>query len=105
MPKEDSGDGMFNSIDGVPWELQPGVERQSREQSAFGWPSSNPRETSPTADNRGAVAKKSLHQAISGIGEVRVHGHVYRVPACEIGIDAGGPLCGCRARDCQAHDR
>ena len=29
VPKEDSGDGMlFNSIKGVPWELQPGVERE-----------------------------------------------------------------------------
>ena len=28
-PKEDSGDGMlFNSIKGVPWELQPGIERE-----------------------------------------------------------------------------
>ena len=59
---------------GVPWE-----------QSAGGCPSSNPRET---ADNWGAVAKKSL-QAISGIGDVRIH-EVYRVPACEIGIEAGG---------------
>ena len=50
-------------------------------------PGSNPRETSPTAANRGAVVKKSLHQAISGIGEVRVHGQMYRVPKCEIVID------------------
>ena len=29
VPKEDSGDGMlFNSIKGVSWELQPGVERE-----------------------------------------------------------------------------
>ena len=29
VPKEDSRDGMlFNSIKGVPWQLQPGVERQ-----------------------------------------------------------------------------
>ena len=29
VPKTDSGDGMlFNSIKGVPWELQPGVERE-----------------------------------------------------------------------------
>ena len=80
---------LFDSIKGVLWELQPGIER-SREQSAVGCLSSNPRETNPTADNREAVAKNSLHQAISGIGEVRVHGQVYRVPACEVGIEAGG---------------
>ena len=49
--------------------------------------------------------KKSLHQAISGIGEVRVQGQVYRVPACEIGIEAGGSQRGMPCQDCQAHDR
>ena len=105
VPKEDSGDGMlFNNIKGVPWELQLRVER-NREQSAVGCPSCNPRERSSTSDKRRAAAKKSLHQAISGIVEVRVHGQVYRVPACEIGIEAGGPQRGVPCHDCQAHDR
>ena len=39
-------------------------------------------------DSRRTVAKTSLHQAISGIGEVRVHRQMYRVPACEIEIEA-----------------
>ena len=63
------------------------------------------RETSSTADNRGAAAKKSLHQAISGIGEERVHGQVYRVPACEIGVEAGGSQRGVPCQGCQARDR
>ena len=67
---------LFNSIKGVPWEPQLGVEREVVNRVR------NPRETSSTADSRGTVAKKSLHQAISGIGEVRAHGQVYRVPAC-----------------------
>ena len=54
-----------------------------------------------TADSRGTVAKKSLHQATSGIGEVRVHGQVYRVPACESGIKAGGSQRGMLCQDCQ----
>ena len=33
---------------------------------------------SPSADSRGTVAKTSLHQAISGVGEVRVHRQMYR---------------------------
>ena len=76
-----------------------------REQSAVGCPSCTASSTSSTANNRGAVAKKGLHQAISGIGEVRVHGQVYRVPACEIGIKVGGPQRGVPCQDCQAHDR
>ena len=40
VPKEDSGDGvLFNSIKGVPWELQPGVEsiRRSVELARYGY--------------------------------------------------------------------
>ena len=47
-------------------------------------------ERSPTADNRVTVAKTSLHQAISGTGEVRVHRQMYRGPTCEIGFEASG---------------
>ena len=105
VPKEDSGDGMlFNSIKGVPWDLQPGVERDivNRELDAR---AAVPEAQAPPPTKGGAVAKKSLHQAISGIGEVRVHRPVYRVPACEIVIEAGGPQCGVPCTDCQAHDR
>ena len=56
--------------------------KESREQGAIGCPGCNPRERSPTADCRGTVAKTSLHQAISGIGEVQVHRQMYRVPTC-----------------------
>ena len=62
------------------------------------------RERGSTADSRGTVAKNCLHQAISGVGEVRVHGQVYRVPACEIGIRAGGSQRGMPCQDCQAYD-
>ena len=64
---------LFNSIKGALWDLQLGVERErerDREQSAVGCQSCSSGSTSSTADNWGAVAKKSLHQAISGIGEV-----------------------------------
>ena len=54
--------------------------------------SRNPRETSSTIDNWGAAAK--------------VHKPVYRVPACEIGIAAGGHSEECRARIVRhIHDR
>ena len=52
--------------------------KRYREQSAVGYQSCRSGRTSSTADNRGAVATKSLHQANSGIGEVRVHGPVHR---------------------------
>ena len=81
------------------------LELRDHEQSAVGCPSCNPRETSSTADNWGAAARKSLQQAISGLGEVRVHGEVYRVRACEIGIEAGGSQRGVPCQDRQAHDR
>ena len=80
------------------------LELRSREQSAVGCPCCNPRETSSTADSRGTVAKDILHQAISGLGEVRVHGQMYRVPACEIGIEIRGSQRGLPCQDCQAHD-
>ena len=56
----------------APWDLQPGVEREivNRVQSDVRAAVLEAQKTS-TADNRGAVAKKSSHQAISGIGEVR----------------------------------
>ena len=75
---------LFNSIKGgtTTWRRE-----RSREQSAVGCLGCNPRETSSTVDSRGKVAKNSYHQVISAIGEVRVHGQVYRVPACEIGIE------------------
>ena len=34
-----------------------------------------------------------------------VHRHRYRVPSCEIGIEAGGSQRGMPCKDCQAHDR
>ena len=88
VPKEDSGDGMlFNSIRGVVNKVQ------------LGCPGCN-----PTADSRGTVAKTSLHQAISGIGEVRLHRQMYRVPACEIGIEAGGSQRRIPCQDREAHE-
>ena len=64
-----------------------------------------PERQSSTVDDRGAAARASLHRAISGIGEVRVHRQVYPVPACEIGIEADGSQRGVPCQDCQAHDR
>ena len=64
---------------------------RNREQSAIGCPSCSARSTSSNTNDREAVAKKSLHHAIIGIGEARVHGQVCRMPAFEVGIDAGGP--------------
>ena len=88
VPKEISGDGMmFNSIRGAPWEPQPGAEGGVVNRVKLDVQVCNPRETSPTADSRGTVAKTSLRQAISGIGEVRVHRQMYRVAACETGIE------------------
>ena len=69
--------------------------------SAVGFPGCNPRETSSTADSLGTVAKTNLHQAISGIGEVQVHRQMYRVPACEIWIEACGSQRGLPCQDCQ----
>ena len=54
-------------------------KKRYREQSAVGCQSYRFGSTSSTVDNREAVAKKSLHQAISGIGEVSVPGPVCRV--------------------------
>ena len=89
VPIEDAGDGVL-FIEGAPWDLQSGVERErDRGRTAVGFQSCCSRGTSSTDDNRGAVAKKSSRQAISGIGEVRVRGPVYRVPACEVGIETG----------------
>ena len=79
-----------NSINGGSMGLSAWSRQRDREQNAVGCQSCRFRSTG-TAGNRGAVAKKSLHQATSGIGDVRVHGPVYRVPACEIEIGAGGP--------------
>ena len=91
VPKEDSGDGMlFNIIRGAPWELQPGDEGGVVHRAQLDVQAAIPERQSPTADSRGTVAKTSLYLAISGIGEVRVHGQMCRVPACEIGIEAGG---------------
>ena len=45
---------------------------RDREQNAVGCQSCRFRSTG-TAGNRGVVAKKSSHQAISGIGDVRLH--------------------------------
>ena len=96
VPKEDSVEGMlFNSL---PWDLQIGVERErDRQQSAVCCQSRCSSSTSSTADNKGATAKKSLHQASSGIGEVRVQGPVYRVPACKVGIEEADHSEKCRA--------
>ena len=88
----------------VLWDLQPGVAREVVNRVQVGCPSSDPRVTSATADKRGAVAKKSQHQAISVIGEIWVHGQVYLVPACEIGIEDGGSQRGVPCQGCQAHD-
>ena len=73
-----------------PMGLATWSRKGDREQCAVGCPGCNPRETSSITDSRDTIAKKSLHQAISGIVEVREHAQVYRVPACEIGIKAGG---------------
>ena len=61
------------------------------EQSAVGHQSGRSSSTSSTADNRGAAAKKSLHQASSGIGEVRVDGPVYCAPEKYLGINSPRP--------------
>ena len=107
VPKEDSGyDMLFNSIRGAPWELQPRAEggvvkrMQLDIQAAV-----SERERSSTIDSRGTVAKTSLHQAISGVGEVRVHRQMYRVPTCEIGFEASGSQRGVPFKNCQEHDR
>ena len=105
-PKDDSGDGMlFNSIRGAPWELQPRVEREVVNRVQLDVRAAIPESQAPPQNSRGTVAKTSLHQAISGIGEVRVHGQVYRVPACEIEIEAAVSQRGVPCQDCQAHDR
>ena len=51
-------------------------EQQAQQDNRF----MNGRSTGATADNRGAAVE---------FGEV--HGPVYRVPACQVGIEAGGP--------------
>ena len=105
VPEEDSGDGMLlNSITGAPWELQPGAEGGVVNRVQLDVQAGIP-ERSPTADSRGTVAKTILQRAISGIGEVRGHRRVYRVPTCEIGFEAGGSQRGMPCQDCQAHDR
>ena len=76
------------------------ASEEPRGQGAIGCPGCSPRERSSTTDNRRTVAKRSLHQAISGIGEVRVRRQMYRVPACGIGFEASGEPC----KDCQEHD-
>ena len=53
---------------------QPGVERDIVNRVQLDVRAAVPEAQAPTDDNRGAVAKTSLHQAIHGIGEVRVHG-------------------------------
>ena len=104
VPKEDSGHGMlFNSIKGshgnynlelreVENRVQLDVRAAIRERQA----------PAPTVGEQLAIL--FLHQAISGIGEVRVHGQVYRVPACEIGTEACGSQRGMPCQNCQAHD-
>ena len=83
VPKEDSGDGMlFNSIKGVPWELQPGVEREVVNRVQLDVRAAIiERQAPPPTD--GEQLPRIVY-IISGIGEVRVHGQVYRVPACEM---------------------
>ena len=69
VPKEDFG-MLCNSIRGLPWDLQPGVESETerdREQSAVGCQSCRSRKATSTTDNRGAAAEKSLHHAIRGV--------------------------------------
>ena len=105
VPKEDSENGMlFNGIRGAPWELQPGAEGGVVNRVQLHVQAAIP-ERSPTADSRVTVAKTSLRQAISGIGEVRVHRQMYRVPACEIGFEAGGSQRGLPCQDYQEYDR
>ena len=106
VPKEDSGDGMlFNSIKFVLWEIQPEVEREIVNRVQLDVRAAIPERQAPPLTTGGPAANKSLHQAISKIGKVRVHGLVYRVPACEIGIEAGGSQRGVPCEECQAHDR
>ena len=70
VPEKDSGDGMlFNSIRGAPWELQPRAEGGDMIRVQVDVQAAIP-ERSPTADFLGTIAKTSLHQANSAIGEV-----------------------------------
>ena len=55
-----------------------------------------------TTNNPRTITKTGLHQAISGIGKVRVHRQMYRMPA---GFEAGGSQRGIPCQDCQVHDR
>ena len=64
----------------------------------MGCPGCNPRETSSTADSWGTVAKKSLHQAISGIGK---YGYTDRCIGCQharLGLKPADHSEECRAR-------
>ena len=91
VPKEDSGDGMlFNNIKEVPRELQPGVVREVVNRVQLDVWAANPERQAPPPTVGEQLPRRVLHQAISGIGKVRVRGQVYPVPACEIGIVAGG---------------
>ena len=83
---------------GVPWELQPGTEGRVVNRVQL-----DVQAASPTADSRRTVAKTSLHQAISGTGEVLVRKQMYRVPTCDIGIEVGGLQRGMPCQDCQTH--
>ena len=71
VPEGDFGDGMlFNSINGVSWDLKPGVGRDIVNRVPLDVRAAVPEARAPPLTTGGAVAKKSLHQAISGIGEV-----------------------------------
>ena len=99
VPKEDSGDGaLFNSIRGAPWELQRRAEGEVVNRVQLDVQAAIPVRQAPPP----TVGEQ--FQAISGIGEVRVHRQMYRVPTCEIGFEASGSQRGMPCQDCQAHD-
>ena len=70
VPTEDSGDGMlFNSIKGVPWDLQPGVERGIVNRVQLDVRAAVPEAQAPPPTTREQLPRRVLHPAISGIGE------------------------------------
>ena len=98
VPKEDSGDGMlFNSIEGVPWELQPGVESEIVNRVQL--------------DVRAAISERQAPPLTTGdqlpkrVYIRRSVELVYRLPACEIGIEADGSQRVVPCQDCEAHNR
>ena len=92
VPKEDSGECMlFNSIRGAPWEPQPGAEGGVVTRVKLDVQDAIPETQAPPSTVGEQLPRRVyIRRSVELAGKIWVHRQMYRVPACEIGIEAGG---------------